>query len=141
MSPSFLTHRTHGANAPRSPFDSLEVSMPPRKILKSVLWNFLGAYMSRYTDYEGYWLFGFLIPEPQSLEIDLLAVHPVANTPVEAAAHWAEIKFADQLKKAGIERSRLRSAKLRIAHSPNMIHCQVYRVIPWPAHDIEREGY
>jgi hypothetical protein len=115
--------------------------MPPRKILRSVLWNFLGAYMSRYTDYEGYWLFGFLVPKPNCLEIDLLAAHPQPTTTEETAAHWAEVKFADQLNKASIEKSRIHSARLRITHSAQMIRSQVYRVIPWPAHDIEREGY
>ena len=46
--------------------------MASRSVIKSVLWNFLGTYMSRYSDYDGYWLFGFLIEDMGELEINIL---------------------------------------------------------------------
>jgi len=30
--------------------------------MTAVLKNFLGTYTSRYSDFQGYWLFGFLVP-------------------------------------------------------------------------------
>lgn len=35
--------------------------MARRRVIKSVLHNFLGTYISRYSDFRGYWLFGFLV--------------------------------------------------------------------------------
>ena len=40
-----------------------EVSMPRRRTIKGVLDNFLGTYTSRYSDYDGYWLFGMVVGE------------------------------------------------------------------------------
>ncbi len=34
-----------------------------RRIIKAVLDNFLGTYTSRYSDFHGYWLFGFLVKD------------------------------------------------------------------------------
>ena len=39
----------------------IATSMPTRRVIKSVLHNFLGTYTSRYSDYNGYWLFGFMV--------------------------------------------------------------------------------
>ena len=35
--------------------------MATADVIKSVLRNFLETFASRYTDYDGYWLFGFLV--------------------------------------------------------------------------------
>ena len=47
--------------------------MTTRKAMKGVLDGFLGTYMSRYSHYEGYWLFGFLICDLPCLRVDLLS--------------------------------------------------------------------
>jgi hypothetical protein len=49
--------------------------MKPRRIIKGVLHNFLGTYTSRYSDYDGYWLFGMLVRDVEELSIDLLPEH------------------------------------------------------------------
>ena len=49
--------------------------MTTRKAIKSVLDNFLGTYISRYSDYDGYWLFGFLVKESPHLKINLLSTN------------------------------------------------------------------
>jgi hypothetical protein len=98
--------------------------------------------MSRYSEFNGYWLFGYLVPHSMPLEIDLLASHMGLATPVETAAHIAEMKFADQLRKAGIDKSVLRTARLRITCSPDWTRCQVLRVtITSPVHFVERNCY
>ena len=38
-------------------------SMATRRVIKSVLSNFLGTYVSRYSEYDGYLLFGFLVAD------------------------------------------------------------------------------
>jgi hypothetical protein len=45
--------------------------MKCRKI-RGVLHNFLATYSSRYSDYDGYWLFGVLAQESGHLQIDLV---------------------------------------------------------------------
>ena len=42
-------------------------SVTTSRVIKSVLQNFLGTYASRYSDFEGYWLFGFLIADVDAL--------------------------------------------------------------------------
>ncbi len=34
--------------------------MATRRAINGVLGNFLGTYVSRYSDYDSYWLFGFI---------------------------------------------------------------------------------
>jgi hypothetical protein len=46
--------------------------MPSSRTLRAVLHNTLGTYLSRYSDYDGYWLFGFLVPRLIELKFDLL---------------------------------------------------------------------
>jgi hypothetical protein len=47
--------------------------MPTRRVIKSVLDGFLGTYVSRYSDFGGYWLLGQVLDDLDGLEIDLLA--------------------------------------------------------------------
>ena len=93
--------------------------MARRKVIKSVLRNFLGTYVSRYSDYHGYWLFGFLVIDLGELEIDLLnegGGDP--DSPVARSRQLAVIKFAEQLQKAGLARSLVRNARLKITRPP-----------------------
>lgn len=107
--------------------------MSARNVLRSVLWNFLGTYMSRYSDYDGYWLFGFLVDDLDSFECDLLASHVNTLMPLDTAAHLATVKFADQMQKAGVEKSRLRTARLILTRLPGMTRSHVT--------EHERNGY
>ena len=70
--------------------------MPTRRVLKAVLHNFLGAYVSRNSNYSGYWLFGFLISDLDRAEFDLLAAEANASgTPISTARELAASTFAD----------------------------------------------
>jgi hypothetical protein len=81
-------------------------------IIKSVLRNFLGTYTSRYTDYQGYWLMGFLVADIGEVEFDLLARGGDLNTPLATAKQLAATKFAEQVRKASLDPERVREARL-----------------------------
>jgi hypothetical protein len=96
-------------------------AMAKRRVIKSVLRNFLSTYTSRYTDYEGYWLFGLLVGDIGELEFDLLVRGGNSDTPLAAAKQFAARKFADQVRKAGLEPALIREARLRITKRPDVI--------------------
>lgn len=88
-----------------------------RGAVKGVLRAFLGTYTSRNADYQGYWLFGFIVGDLTRLEIDLLGpVHPAGepSSPLDAAEQLARAKFQDQLAKAKVTSSHLSEATLAI---------------------------
>lgn len=87
--------------------------MATRRAIRGVLGNLLGTYTSRYSDYDGYWLFGLLVADLDELRIDLL--QPPASgpgTPSDIAVRWAAAKFEDQLLKSGLARPQVREAWL-----------------------------
>jgi len=89
--------------------------MPTRKFIKSALAGFLGNYTSRYTDYQGYWLFGFFVFNLDRIEIDLLdSSVAIPVTPLSFAAEFAHIKFIDQIHKWGFDLMVIRKAILTI---------------------------
>jgi hypothetical protein len=91
-----------------------------------VLGNFLGTYISRYSDFEGYWLFGFLIGDLTEFRIDLLVpIAGVAGTPLDVAVRSAAAKFEDQLRKAGLTRSQVREAWLELRKLPSPVEGSV----------------
>ncbi len=78
--------------------------MPTRRVLKSVLHNCLGTFTSRYTDYEGYWLFGFFINKVGALEFDLCGgSQQWSDEAVSAAVTFALQEFRGQMQKAGLK--------------------------------------
>jgi hypothetical protein len=94
--------------------------MAKRKVIKSVLRGFLGTYMSRYSDYHGYWLFGFLVSEQGQMDFDLLGRGDRdARTPLAFAEQLAATKFEDQARKASLDPSQIQEARLRISRSPD----------------------
>ena len=89
--------------------------MVTHRVVKAVLKNFLGTYTSRYSDYCGYWLFGFLVGDLDEVQFDLLTrAGGNQNTPRAVATLLAATKFADQMCKAGLKPSQFRDARLRI---------------------------
>jgi hypothetical protein len=96
--------------------------MKPRRIIKSVLHNFLGTYTSRYSDYDGYWLFGLLIRDVGELRIDLLcpSVDTTAPRAVVATIQLAAQKFREQMEKAGLSGLCAREARLDITSSRDL---------------------
>jgi hypothetical protein len=93
-----------------------------RKAIKGVLHNFLGTYTSRYSDYDGYWLFGMLIGELEQFSIDLLETDckTSGSAPMAAAVQLAATKFKEQMEKAGLSLSCIREAKLALAKTPDL---------------------
>src|SRR5262249_55253236 len=81
-------------------------AMATRKAIRGVLGTSPGTYTSRYSDSDGYWLFGFLVADLGELRIDLLAP-PASDSegPLGVAVRSAAAKFADQMQKAGLVRS------------------------------------
>ena len=103
-----------------------EKPMPRRQAFRSVLHNFLEPYTSRYTDYQGYWLFGLLIDKFERLEFDLLAVdEEVSERLIAAAASLAAVKLREQLGFAGVSMSCIRTALLTITKSPDTVEDQI----------------
>jgi hypothetical protein len=98
--------------------------MTSRKALKGVLHNFLGTYTSRYSSYEGYWLFGMLVGDAIDLHIDLLSptIRSGNPNPVRIAIKLAAALFRDQMKKARVAVSCVRVANLDIIRLPDSQH-------------------
>ena len=91
-----------------------------RRTIKGALPNFLGTYTSRYSDYDGYWIFGILLGSLGELQIDLLG--PVQGDPqgpaIAAAIQLARQRFREQIEKAGSSISCTRDASLKIMRLP-----------------------
>ena len=100
--------------------------MVTRRVVKGVLGNFLGTYVSRHSDYDGYWLFGFLVGDLGELRIDLLGQGDSdPSTPLGAAALSAAAGCEDQWQKAGLVRAQLRDAQLTIQRLPGSVDSSV----------------
>lgn len=104
-----------------------------RPAIKSVLHNFLGTYTSRYSDYEGYWLFGFLFLKFRTLRIDLLLPNVgETDTPeVAFAIQLASQRFKQQLEKAGINIADILNAAFIIRVMPEVVQGVVNNNICW----------
>lgn len=115
--------------APSSTRATPRLPVPTRRALKGALRGFLGTYVSRYSSFDGYWLFGFLVDQCLPMQVDLLPavrdhggrgleatpVSPPASTsPEQAARSLAVTKFHEQLAKAGLRPSTVASARLRL---------------------------
>jgi len=85
-------------------------------MLKSVIRGFLGTYVSRYSDFDGYLLFGFVVDHLNCEEIDLLVPAPAssASSPHCELSRLARAKFQEQLSKVGLPISVVHSATLKI---------------------------
>ena len=94
--------------------------MTSRRVISGVLHNFLGTFTSRYSDFDGYWVFGFLVESMDTVRIDLLGdVAEIADTtPQGFARRLASQKFGEQIAKAGLPREWFREAYLEISKSP-----------------------
>ena len=93
--------------------------MKTRKAIKSLLHNFLETYTSRYSDFDGFWLFGMLVGDLDQLSIDLLDPRRAASLsePMATAINLATSKFQEQAIKAGIDLSAIQEAYLEIRRS------------------------
>ena len=75
--------------------------MATRRAFKGVLRNFLATYTSRYSDYDGYWVFGLIEGHLDGLQIDLRgSTEALQGMPqLSEAVRIARQKFAEQLGK------------------------------------------
>lgn len=97
--------------------------MATRRVIKGVLGNFLGTYVSRYSDFDGYLLFGFLVADLVEVKINLLGPSiGDRKTPMEVAVLSAAAKFEDQRQKAGLSPSLVREALLTIRRLAGMVN-------------------
>lgn len=93
--------------------------MTSRRVIPGVLHNFLGTYTSRYSDFGGYWVFGFLVESLDTVTIDLLVeiAESADSMPLGFARRLAAQKFGEQIAKADIPREWIRDAYLDISKS------------------------
>lgn len=96
--------------------------MATRRVIRGVLGNFLSTYVSRYSDYDGYWLFGFLVGDLGELRIDLMGPTVTdPETPLGLAIRSAAAKFKDQGRKLGLASSQVLEAWLKIQRLPDSV--------------------
>lgn len=100
--------------------------MPSRKLLASVLRGFLGTYVSRYSDLDGYLVFGLAADALDGLEVDLtIDAPPPSLDSVSEVRRLAIRRFAEQLAKVGLSGCVVRSATLAIHRTPESRDCHV----------------
>lgn len=78
--------------------------MKIRRRLTGVLCGFIDAFVSRYSDYDGYWIFGLLAREGDQISFDFLhtSVNAKESPIISAAASIAKTRFHKLLQKFGI---------------------------------------
>jgi len=83
-----------------------------RRAIASALHNFLGTLSSRYSDYDGYWIFGLLISDLSCSTVDLLVDEPTTIGPEawRAFVTIARCRFAEQLQLNSVARFVRRAA-------------------------------
>lgn len=76
--------------------------------------------ISRYSDYDGYCLFGMFVSDLDELKINLLARENIAgeSKPMTIARQLAVTKFNEQANKVGLAVSQVREAHLTIKKLP-----------------------
>lgn len=97
--------------------------MPRRRSICGVLDNFLSSYTSRYSAYDGYWLFGFLVDELDGWQLEILEKHDQTDgsIPLRVATHLAVEKFLEQLNHARLPLAWVPYVKLSTTVRPDLI--------------------
>ena len=82
--------------------------------------NFLNTYISRNSDFDGYWVFGLIENQLGGLYINLLeAGEQTSPTEITGfAAELARTRFKEQMVKAGMRTPGILEATLRVVQSP-----------------------
>src|SRR5947208_2892699 len=91
--------------------------MKVRRRITGVLCGFLDTFVSRYSDYDGYWIFGLLVHECPEVSFDLLrGSSGMQGPPVfAAAASIARSRFASLLGKHCIPAEFVSEARVVIS--------------------------
>ena len=97
--------------------------MPTRRVIKSVLHNFLGTLTSRYSDWHGYWLYGFVVSDLERVDHDLLmdGAGATDDKPMAHLRSLATRRFQEQLSKTGLDPIRVRQASLTLERLPGSV--------------------
>ena len=97
------------------------IAVPTRRVMKSVLHNFLGTYTSRYSDFHGYWMLGQVPSDVLQSTIDLLEQPREGERVAEAARRLAVQKFTQQVERAGLSPQAIREATLQLCTNPEIV--------------------
>jgi hypothetical protein len=93
--------------------------MKQRRKITGVLHNFLNSFTSRYSDYDGYWIFGIIGYESEKSHVDLLNPALMGQSPAFVAASlFAAHSFREQMAKENLYMSYVREARLEITKLP-----------------------
>jgi hypothetical protein len=108
--------------------------MAGTKALKGVINGFIGTFVSRHSDYDGYWLFGFLVPRLTTLRVDLLNPPSHSDQHCQRVIDLATLKLREQLAKSKLDPRLVRNAQLTISRGDNTIILDVngYPRKGWP---------
>ena len=108
--------------------------MPVTRTLKGVINSFLDTFVSRYSAYDGYWLFGVLVPELTTFCVDLLNPPSDSRPHFQRAIQLAARKFREQAHKGKIDLQMLRVAKLTMSRREEPIPFEVsgFATEAWP---------
>jgi hypothetical protein len=97
------------------------VAGAPQATIVSAIHNFLGTYTSRYSSYDRFWLFGFLVAPTLELDaplqVELMAADGSTDaplTPARRAATLARARWGEQLAKARVARALVAQAALTL---------------------------
>ena len=91
------------------------------RALQGILGNYLGAYLSRDSDYHGYWLFGFLVHELTEMRVNLLQPSADDRDHFRFAIELAVRRFHEQLQKGRVQLDRVRAAELTLKREPTAV--------------------
>jgi hypothetical protein len=95
-----------------------------RRALQSVIHNFVETFTSRYSEFDRYWLFGYLVQEHLHLQLSLLIRPPATgqfDPPNTIAQRLAFESFWDQVNKAGVKFEHIREAGVTIEAMPGVV--------------------
>ncbi len=107
-----------------------------RGAIKSLLEGFLGTYTSRYTRWQGYWLFGFIVEDMHGTCFELLEQPDIQEvSPMATAASIARSNFRAQLARNGVPEARVLTARLEIVRVANPRHWFAIGMLPKQGHE------
>lgn len=87
-----------------------------------VAYNFLGTFTSRYSNYDGYWLFGFLVPNFAVVRVNLLQANVEQDDAIcSFMKQRAVVRFADQCQKGRLALSTISTAILKLHQLPERV--------------------
>jgi hypothetical protein len=91
------------------------------RALKGALNGFLDTYVSRFSAHDGYWLFGFLVPELTTESLDLLTPPSDSRPHFRRAIELATAKFREQAAKWKIDVAMLEVAVLTLSRKEAVV--------------------